>query len=340
MYKLTMNLSNKYDIVIENGILDKAQEYIEQIYSQKNVYIVTDERVAEIYLERLTANLSKFNVKSVIIKGYEESKSLAGYEEVVNKLLALGICRNELLIALGGGVIGDLVGFVAATLFRGIGFIQIPTTLLAQVDSSIGGKTGIDFQNHKNILGCFKQPSLVLIDPNVLKTLPVCELKSGYGEMIKHALIGSLKLWDLLINGDEITEEVIYENLLVKQRCVEADEYDNFERMKLNFGHTFGHVIELKDNLLHGEAVLSGMLCSLDFGSHLKLTSEDIKQDILKLYQRYNLKYVVYNYRELASEIHYDKKNLAGVVNFVLLRKIGDAIIYPVKEENLHESFN
>ena len=160
------------------------------------------------------------NVKSVVIKGYEESKVLETYADVCSQLIDLGISRNEMLIALGGGVIGDLVGFVAATLYRGVPFIQIPTSLLAQVDSSIGGKTGIDFKGRKNILGAFNQPKMVLIDPLVLMTLPEEQLKNGYGEMIKHALIGSKKLFNLLEDSTDVTEEIIYENLLVKKLYV------------------------------------------------------------------------------------------------------------------------
>ena len=215
MYQIKMDTSSQYDIYIENGILDKINEYLGMVYHEKNVYIITDERVASFYLDRVCTLLIDYNVKSVVIKGYEESKVLETYADVCSQLIDLGISRNEMLIALGGGVIGDLVGFVAATLYRGVPFIQIPTSLLAQVDSSIGGKTGIDFKGRKNILGAFNQPKMVLIDPLVLMTLPEEQLKNGYGEMIKHALIGSKKLFNLLEDSTDVTEEIIYENLSI-----------------------------------------------------------------------------------------------------------------------------
>ena len=340
MYQITMNVSSNYCIYIENGLLEKIDDYLKTVYRETNVYIITDERVGKIYLERVIKLLKSFNVHTVIIKGYEESKVLATYENICTQLIDLGISRNEMLIALGGGVIGDLVGFVAATLYRGLPFIQIPTSLLAQVDSSIGGKTGIDFMGHKNILGAFYQPKMVLIDPLLLSTLPVEHLKNGYGEMIKHAMIGSPKLFDLLINNDQITEEIIYENLLVKKKHVIADEFDKNERMKLNYGHTLGHIIEMKHELLHGEAVLSGILSILDFTKKLGFTDDILKQKVLSLYQKHDLSYLKIDYRELIDDIHFDKKNLAGVINFVFVKEIGSAFIYKIREEELYGYFN
>lgn len=340
MYQIKMDTSSQYDIYIENGILDKINEYLGMVYHEKNVYIITDERVASFYLDRVCTLLIDYNVKNVVIKGYEESKVLETYADVCSQLIDLGISRNEMLIALGGGVIGDLVGFVAATLYRGVPFIQIPTSLLAQVDSSIGGKTGIDFKGRKNILGAFNQPKMVLIDPLVLMTLPEEQLKNGYGEMIKHALIGSKKLFNLLEDSTDVTEEIIYENLLVKKQHVVLDEFDKGERMKLNYGHTLGHIIEMKYNLLHGEAVLSGILSILDFTKRLGYDVCQLKDKVINLYQKYSLNYVNVSYNELVNEIHYDKKNIAGTINFILVTEIGKAQIYPIKEDDLGGYFN
>lgn len=340
MYQITMDLSSPYKIYIENGIIDKIDEYLKEIYHYKNIYIITDERVAKHYLEHIEKKLVSFNVHSIVIKGNEESKSLAVYEEVCSQLIDLGISRNEMLIALGGGVIGDLVGFISATLYRGVPFIQVPTTLLAQVDSSIGGKTGINFKEHKNILGSFNQPKMVLIDPLVLKTLPIEHLKNGYGEMIKHALIGSPKLFSLLEENSSITEEIIYENLLVKKRHVIADEFDKGERMKLNFGHTFGHIIELKHHLLHGEAVLSGMLAAFDFSNKVGFDTTELKEKVLKLYKKYDLRYEMVSIKGLANEIRFDKKNLAGTINFIFVAELGKSFIYQIKEDELRGYFN
>ena len=240
------------------------------------------------------------------------------------------------MIALGGGVIGDLVGFVAATLYRGMPFVQIPTSLLAQVDSSIGGKTGIDFLGHKNIIGSFNQPKLVIIDPTVLKTLPERQLKNGFGEVVKHALISSPELFDLInVNKLNVTEEIIYRNLMIKRKFVLEDEFDKNERMKLNFGHTFGHIIELEENLLHGEAVLDGMLCAIDYAIDLKLLDNDIKEKVISLYENLDLNYSMRDYKKYLSSVKFDKKNIAKTVNFILIDKIGNSIIYPVKEEEL-----
>ena len=269
MRKLYVNLTNHgYDIIIENDLLNHLSDYIKEVYKNKEVYIITDSNVGPLYLDKVTKNLENdFIVKSVILEAGEQTKSFEGYQKLCEKLIDLQIRRNQLLIALGGGVIGDLTGFVAATIYRGVSYIGIPTSLLSQMDSSIGGKTGIDFYNRKNIIGAFKQPLRVLIDPKTLDTLPRCEFINGMGELIKHGAIGNEKLLDLVKNNvSKITEEIIEESLKVKKSVVEIDEFDQKERMFLNFGHTFGHIIELKYGYRHGEAVAIGMLMALKFG--------------------------------------------------------------------------
>ena len=332
MYTINMPLSNPYDIIVKNNISDYIDEEIKKVYKNKKVYIVTDQRVGNLYLEKITTSLKSFDVKCIVIKGYEESKSLEMYAFICEELIKMGAVRGELLIALGGGVIGDLVGFVAATLYRGMPFVQIPTSLLAQVDSSIGGKTGIDFIGHKNILGAFNQPKLVLIDPLFLKSLPIRELKNGYAEMIKHAFIYSPKLLSLLKkNKLNVNEEIIYENLMIKRAHVIGDEFDNGVRMKLNFGHTFGHIIELKNNCLHGEAVIDGMLCAVDYSIDLGFVNSNVKEELIGLYKTLELEYHEYDYHEFLSDVKYDKKNIAETINFILLEEIGNAIIYKVR---------
>ena len=336
MYIIDMPLSKPYQIIIKDDLTSYINEEIKKVYKNKNIYIVTDKRVGDIYLSSIKNALKDFYVKEVVIEGYEKSKSLDTYASVCEELINLGITRSELLIALGGGVIGDLVGFISSTLYRGIPFVQIPTSLLAQVDSSIGGKTGIDFLNHKNIIGAFNQPKLVLIDPTVLKTLPVEELKNGYGEMVKHALIHSKKLFDLLMEHKlNVTKEIIYENLLIKKYHVVLDEFDNNIRMKLNFGHTFGHIIELKTGVLHGEAVIDGMLCAIDYAIDKNLLSKEVKEEVLSLYKVLELDYHNYDYHEFLRDVKYDKKNLAKTINLILITEIGESVIYPVSEEEL-----
>ena len=336
MYKIEMPLSKKYEIIIKDNLILDIGDEIKKIYRNNNIYIITDKRVAHYYLDTVVEALCDFNVKSIVIEGYEKSKSLTVYADVCERLIDLGASRGELLIALGGGVIGDLVGFVASTLYRGMPFVQIPTSLLAQVDSSIGGKTGIDFLGHKNILGVINQPELVLIDPMVLNTLPLRELKNGFGEMIKHAMISSMELFNLIKNSNlKVTEEIIYHNLMIKRSHVLNDEFDKGERMKLNFGHTFGHIIELEENLLHGEAVIDGMLCALNYAIDLGVVLASTKDALLDLYSTLNLKYIERDYKLYLPKVKFDKKNIAKVINFILIDEIGHAVIYPVREEKL-----
>jgi len=332
MYELEMPLSTPYNIIVRNNIEDYLSIEIKKIYKNRKIYIITDERVGALYLNKIVDLLSDFDVKYIIIEGYEKSKSIETYSHVCKKLIELGAAREEMLIALGGGVIGDLVGFVAATLYRGMPFVQIPTSLLAQVDSSIGGKTGIDFAGHKNILGAFNQPKLVLIDPKFLQTLPIREMKNGYAEMIKHALIYSPNLFfTLLKNKYDVTEEIIYENLRIKAAHVIGDEFDKGKRMMLNFGHTFGHIIELRTSVLHGEAVIDGILCAINFAIDKNILSQDIKDYVIELYEALELDYHEYDYHDFLSEVKFDKKNIAEEVSFILIKNIGEALIYPVK---------
>ena len=337
MRQLKISLKdNSYDIFIENGIISKANEYIKEVYKNKKVYIITDSNVEKLYLNQVIEVLKNdFIVDYVVIPAGEESKCLNVYASVIDSLLEKNIRRNELLIALGGGVIGDLVGFISATLYRGLPYVSIPTSLLSQMDSSIGGKTGIDFYDRKNIIGCFKQPSLVLIDPLTHKTLEKREFNNGMGELIKHAIIGNDHLFNLLLNQSIIDENIIYESLSVKKRVVELDPFDQGERMLLNFGHTFGHAIELKMNLKHGEAVAVGMLMAIKFGVDLGLTDSDIYSKVKQVLDLYDLPSYEVEYKEYLKEALYDKKNLAGIVNFILVDKIGHAFIHKIKEDEL-----
>ena len=335
---IEINASRPYEIHIESSLIDKIDDEIKNVYSGKKVFIITDDIVAKLYLDKVSKLLTSFEVESVIIPHGEASKSIDIYQKVCSELLDKNITRSDLLIALGGGVVGDLTGFVAATLYRGIPYVGIPTTLLSMIDSSIGGKTAIDFMEHKNIIGAFNQPRLVLIDPNVLKTLDERNFKAGYGEVIKHALLESEELFseiERLNSFKDITEDIIIKNLEIKKKYVEADEFDQNQRMKLNLGHTFGHVIEMDYDLLHGEAVLSGLLCILDLGAKFHLERKDIKERLLNLYQKLGLNYIDVNYLELIPEIFYDKKNMGGKINFIMIRNIGQTMIYPIAEIQL-----
>ncbi|MDE7264136.1 MAG: 3-dehydroquinate synthase [Anaeroplasmataceae bacterium] len=328
---------NSYNIFIEDDILFHLSFYIKEIYQNKKIYLITDDIVEKHYVELVKNSLKNYEIEIVVVPHGETSKSIEVYSSVIKQLLDLDIRRNELLLALGGGVIGDLTGFVAATLYRGLPYVSIPTSLLSQMDSSIGGKTGIDFYDRKNIIGCFKQPKLVLIDPKTLHTLPKREWNNGMGELIKHAAIGNPKLFTMLKHKPEITEDIIYQSLCVKQEVVEKDEFDTKERMLLNFGHTFGHAIELKLKLKHGEAVALGMLMILQFGMDVGVTNQACYKELKNILKQYELPYEEPNYKDYLVEIAKDKKNLAGVIQLILLKDIGNPLFYPIKESDLKE---
>ena len=341
MMELNVNLStNSYTIYIEKGLLSNLERYISKVYHNKKIYILTDDIVEKLYLDKVIKALSNYEVDYVVVPNGEDSKSLNTYAYVCEELIKKNIRRNHLLLALGGGVIGDLCGFVASTLYRGIPYIGIPTTLLSQMDSSIGGKTGIDFCGRKNILGCFKQPSMVLIDPTVLKTLTLDDFTSGMGELIKHGAIGNKKLLNMLIDKPEITEEIIFESLTVKKSVVEIDEFDQGDRMKLNFGHTFGHAIELKYGYKHGIAVGIGMRMALEMGVDLGVTFKEAQNLITSILDKYGFPTVDYKYTDYLKEVIYDKKNLAGVINFIFVTKPGECQIYPIKEGDILNECN
>ncbi len=339
MKKLSINLGlNSYAIIIEDDLLFHLSFYIEQIYHNDKIFIITDDVVAKYYLDTVIEGLKfRYDVETIVFPNGEASKNIDNYVYLVKELLNKNIRRNHLLLALGGGVVGDITGFVAATLYRGLPYVNVPTTLLSQMDSSIGGKTGIDFAGRKNIIGAFKQPKLVLIDPRVLNTLSQREFNNGMGELIKHAAIGNKELFNKLKSKPLIDENIIFESLTVKKQVVEKDEFDVNERMLLNFGHTFGHVIELKYNYKHGEAVAMGMLMAIKLGIDLGVTKKTCYEDILAIIKAYDLPCEAFDYKAyLASAIN-DKKNLAGKLNFILLEEIGKAIIYPIEESKLKE---
>ena len=339
MRELNIELKNHpYKIIVENGLLDNVSKYISDVYKGNKIFIVTDDVVEKLYLNKVINSLNNnYTVDYVVIPHGEESKTLSYYVYVCEQLLKKDIRRNNLLIALGGGVIGDLTGFVASSLYRGIPYVGIPTSLLSQMDSSIGGKTAIDFYNRKNILGAFKQPLRVLIDPLTLNTLDEREFNNGMGELIKHGAIGNKKLLDLLLDKPKIDEDIIIESLSVKKKVVELDEFDTGERMSLNFGHTFGHIIELKYGYKHGEAVAIGMLMALKMGIDLGVTPAECYPIIKKILELYNLPTVEYDYKEYLKETFYDKKNIGGTINFIFLSELGKYMIYKVTEEEIKE---
>lgn len=321
---------DNYEIVVKQNLMNELGEEITSVYPYKDIFIITDHNVFKLYENLLTTKLNMFNLKFVSVEPGEQSKSLSTYQEVVQKLLKLGMRKNHLLIALGGGVVGDLAGFVAATLFRGAPFIQIPTTLLAMVDSSIGGKTGLDLNEGKNLIGAYKNPLKVLIDPAFLDTLPKVEYKNGLAEVLKHGLIGDPKLYEYLKVNDKLTLNEIKRAIQVKVNIVKKDPFEQNERMFLNFGHTFGHAIERHYDfaIKHGVAISYGMLISLELGIKAKITPAHLFDDVKNILLRLELvKEPLLDKKQFIEYIGFDKKNLADGLRFVYIKNIGEPII-------------
>lgn len=264
---------------------------------RKKVCVITDSNVAPLYLDRVVSDLEKegYEVFSFIFKAGESSKTTAVIVEMVEFLAEKGLTRKDLVVALGGGVCGDMAGFAAAVYLRGIDFVQIPTTLLSQVDSSVGGKTGVDLPQGKNLCGAFHQPVLVLIDPLALHTLSDHYFSDGMGEVIKAGCIKSAQLFEKIENKDvkENIEEIIFECVDIKRGVVERDEKEQGERALLNFGHTIGHGIEKLHNfsgVSHGEAVGIGMLMISEIGEKAGLTEKGTADRIKAVLEKYNMK--------------------------------------------------
>ncbi|WP_255936712.1 3-dehydroquinate synthase [Kordiimonas sp. SCSIO 12610] len=276
-----------YDIVIGAGLVGTLYDLTKDVLKRPRAVIITDENVAALHLNTAVEALKNNDIKvdTITVPAGEGSKSFANFEKVINRLLELEVERKDVVIALGGGVVGDLTGFAAATLRRGIEFIQVPTSLLAQVDSSVGGKTGINTKFGKNLLGAFHQPKKVIIDLEMLDTLPARELRAGYAEVIKYGLIDDLEFFEwlekkghLMVSNDadrEIQAYAIGHSCRSKARIVAEDEREGGKRALLNLGHTFGHALEAEcaydGTLLHGEAVAIGMVMALDLACKLGL---------------------------------------------------------------------
>lgn len=266
MITVNINASKNYDILIGKGLLDRCGELISQVEKSKKCAIVTDDIVDGLYGRKTVENLERsgFTVSEFVIPHGEASKSHEQLISIYNFLTEKDITRTDFLIALGGGVVGDLTGFCAATYLRGIDYIQIPTTLLAQVDSSVGGKTAVNIEAGKNLVGAFKQPAMVIADTNTLSTLSDEIFADGMGEVVKYGMIRSKSLFEKLSQGNphSFLDEIIAECVEIKRDVVQNDEFDTGERMILNFGHTFGHAIEKSAGygvIPHGKAVAIGM---------------------------------------------------------------------------------
>lgn len=338
--ELVVDLGEKsYPIYIQNNILKDAKSYIEQKYKGKRIMIISDDHVYPIYGDTLTENLSEgYEVHHYVVPHGELSKDFQVLPGIYAEMLKSGITRSDLVIALGGGVIGDLAGFAASSYLRGIPFVQIPTSLLAQVDSSVGGKVAVDLPQGKNLVGAFYQPKMVLIDPTVLETLPEKFINDGMGEVIKYGCIFDKELFDKLQEAGSFEglkpqlEEVIYKCVDCKRIVVEEDQFDFGSRMLLNFGHTLAHTIEQHfhyERESHGEAVAIGMYQISKIAEDRGLTKAGTADAIKKILESYSLPYECNLPMDvLLDAIHLDKKNLDNHLNVVLLYELGDSYVY------------
>ena len=346
---LRVDTSRPYDIKIGFGLLDRVGELCrEALPRAQKLAVVTDSNVQPLYLERVTNSLKQagFQVLSLTVPAGEGAKCAEQLVMLWEKLMEFGMTRTDVVAALGGGVVGDLAGFAAATLLRGVDYVQIPTTLLAQVDSSVGGKVAIDLHAGKNLAGAFWQPSLVLIDPDCLSTLSDRTFSDGMAEVIKYGCIRDRAFFDLLdrcggrAGGIEHIEEVIYTCCDIKRKVVLADERDTGERMVLNFGHTIGHAFELAGNYetwTHGQGVAAGMNWAAQIGVGLGVTP-DIVYPIQNILKKYGLPIdIPCPWDTLTKAVLRDKKNLGGKINLIVLESLGHAIPYPVTFDQLLE---
>lgn len=339
---------NAYDIHIGTNLLQSAADELAALLAGRQLVIVTDRHVAPLHLEPTKRALAAHatSTSCFILPAGEASKSFSVYEKLVNDILALPIDRQTVLVALGGGVIGDLVGFAAASLLRGLDFIQIPTSLLAQVDSSVGGKTGINTPAGKNLVGAFHQPRLVLADIGLLASLPEREIKAGYAEVVKYGLLGDADFFDWLekhgrdiLSGiPEAQAEAVRRSCQAKAEIVAADEREAGQRALLNLGHTFAHAFEAvagyDGRLLHGEAVSAGLVCAFAFSRQLGLCSG---QDVERVKAHLTAMGIPASADELPAgqaapqvlidHMRKDKKARQGKLTFILARQIGEAFV-------------
>src|SRR6266850_2884190 len=329
--------SRSYQVLLGSGLLASAGEHLGKLVGGRRVFVITVPPVRRRWGKILLQSLAKAGIQAQALEmaDGERCKRLATLEKLAESLVKLGADRSAILIALGGGVVGDVTGFLASIYMRGVDVIQIPTTVLAQVDAAIGGKTGVNLQSGKNLLGTFHQPRVVLIDPNVLTTLPSREYRAGLYEALKCGIIGNAGLFrlfedrrrEILDRDPAVIEKVIVESVRLKARVVSADEREGGLRQVLNLGHTIGHALEAETRytqLLHGEAVAWGMIAATHIafstGRLDEGTAERITSAILGFGRLPRIKFQTTG---VLKRLQSDKKTRQGVVHFVLPRKIG-----------------
>ena len=342
MRTIQIQASRTYDVIIGSGLLATIGKLIKELCNPKKVAIISDSNVYPLYGESVTKSLSDAGLEIVhyVFPAGEESKNGAVYLDLVNFLAEKKITRSDCLVALGGGVVGDMTGFAAATFLRGIPYIQVPTTLLAAVDSSVGGKTAIDLPAGKNLCGAFYQPKLVLCDTDTLNTLPEEIFRDGCAEVIKYAILYDADLFaELHRDGIHFDREsVIARCVELKRNVVMNDEFDTGERMKLNLGHTVGHGIEAASGygISHGTAVAMGTAIITRASSAHQLCSTATLNEIIDILERFNLPTnCAFSAEALMDSMLSDKKRSGNTVNLIIPRAIGQCDIFPFPVEKL-----
>ena len=349
--KVKIKIKNEidYNILIKNGILKNSGKLIKKILNGNRVLIVTDEIVGRLYARKIIKNLEKENimVSVCILKNGEANKNIEEISNIYSNLAQNELSRKDMIIALGGGVVGDMTGYAAATWMRGIDFIQIPTTLLACVDSSVGGKTGINIREGKNLVGAFHSPKLVIIDSETLISLPEREFKAGMSEIVKHALLFDEKLLETIenfYNNKSYNKKldidfILQRNCKLKSHIVQIDYKEEKERMFLNFGHTIGHSIENAAGygvLLHGEAVAIGMIFAIEYGIKLGITKNKyILERAKNILSNIGLPINIPENINLKEAIKLDKKRNNEKINFVFLEDIGKHVVEKVDIDSI-----
>ena len=347
MKQMTVTASKTYDILIGRGLLRESGTRIRRYTNASRAVVVSDSNVFPLYGERLLASLRQSGIKAgvYIFPAGEASQQMNEILGMLDSFAEQGLSRPDIVIALGGGVTGDMAGFAASIYLRGIRFVQIPTTLLAQIDSSVGGKTGVDLPCGKNLVGSFWQPSLVLIDPDTLLTLPPEIFADGMAEGIKYGCIRDGGLFSRLLREDvhDFLEDFIFTCVDIKRRVVENDEREAGERMLLNFGHSMGHAIERYfhfTGVTHGEAVGIGMAAVTAASEAHGLTAPGTAEQIRAALQKYHLPdQLPAPLQDVVDGIGFDKKRHGTQMNLILLRRIGDSFIHPIPCGELHGFF-
>lgn len=346
MRTVRINAAKPYDVIIGTGLLGRTGEYITALGGTEKVMLVTDDNVGPLYSGIVRASLESagFTVNEYVIEHGERSKNAHNYIALLECMASAGMTRGDMVIALGGGVVGDLAGFAASSYMRGIRVVQLPTTVLSAVDSSVGGKTAIDLEAGKNLAGAFHSPSLVLCDYSVFETLPPEIFADGCAEIIKHAIIADRDLFaHLMENGKDFDVEYVLErNVQIKGDVVARDEFEHGERQKLNFGHTAAHAIEKCSGyaVSHGSAVASGSCIIARAAANCGVCSEKCADEICGMFERFGLPVgTEYSIEQLSEVMLSDKKHRNGATTVVLPECIGKCLLRKVPDSELAEFF-